>query len=69
MLLFSLFDSPIQFLIIVVAILTGFTVHEFAHALDLEKKFNIKLEHHLANEMRLFFNKKYVKGLDNIIHV
>jgi hypothetical protein len=43
--------------------------HEFSHALELEKKFNIKLEHHLANEMRLFFNKKYGKGLEKIIHV
>jgi hypothetical protein len=42
---------------------------KFSHILDIEKKFNIKIEHHITNEMRLFFNRKYSKGLDKVIHV
>lgn len=36
---------------------------KFEHAVILEKKFNKKLEHHLADEIRSFFKKKYDKLL------
>lgn len=37
MLFASLFHSPLQFLIIAVAILIGFTIHEYTHALVADK--------------------------------
>lgn len=37
MLLFSFFNSPIQFLFVAAAILTGFTIHEFTHALVADR--------------------------------
>ena len=37
MLLFSLFNSPLTFLFVALSILTGFTVHEFFHALVADK--------------------------------
>lgn len=37
MLLFSLFSSPLQFLFVAAAIVTGFTIHEFTHALVADK--------------------------------
>ena len=37
MFLFSLFNSPLTFLFVAISILTGFTVHEFFHALVADK--------------------------------
>lgn len=37
MFLFSLFNSPLTFAFVMISILTGFTVHEFSHALVADK--------------------------------